>query len=57
MKKLLLNTPEPFHGPRFPMTFRDNVLAFHQLLTDDLKVTRLKAMIGFSMGVRGSVLQ
>ena len=26
------NTPEPFHGPRFPvMTIRDNVAAVHQL--------------------------
>ena len=28
------NTPEPFHGPRFPVTtIRDNVEAVHQLLT------------------------
>jgi homoserine O-acetyltransferase len=47
------NTPEPFHGPRFPvMTIRDNVEAVHQLLTDDLKVTHLKAIIGFSMGAQ-----
>lgn len=45
------NTPEPFHGPRFPvMTIRDNVQAVHQLLTEDLKITHLKAVIGFSMG-------
>src|SRR5437763_11531556 len=45
------NTPEPFHGPRFPvMTIRDNVDAVHRLLTEDLKVTHLKAVIGFSMG-------
>src|SRR6267378_1704540 len=45
------NTPEPFHGPRFPvMTIRDNVGAVHRLLTEDLKVTHLKAVIGFSMG-------
>lgn len=45
------NTPEPYHGPRFPvMTIRDNVDAVHRLLTDDLKVTHLKAIIGFSMG-------
>src|ERR1700735_5630415 len=31
------NTPEPFHGPRFPvMTIRDNVEAVHKLLTEDL---------------------
>jgi homoserine O-acetyltransferase/O-succinyltransferase len=47
------NTPEPFHGPRFPvMTIRDNVLAVHQMLVEDLKVTHLKALIGFSMGAQ-----
>jgi homoserine O-acetyltransferase len=47
------NTPEPFHGPRFPVTtIRDNVRAVHQLLTEDLKVTHLKAVIGFSMGAQ-----
>jgi homoserine O-acetyltransferase/O-succinyltransferase len=47
------NTPEPFHGPRFPiMTIRDNVEAVHKLLTDDLKVTHLRAIIGFSMGAQ-----
>nr|MBC7614074.1 alpha/beta fold hydrolase [Pseudopedobacter sp.] len=45
------NTPEPFHGPRFPiMTIRDNVEAVHQLLTEVFKVNHLKAVIGFSMG-------
>jgi len=45
------NTPEPFHGPRFPvMTIRDNVQAVHRLLTDELKVTHLRAIVGFSMG-------
>src|SRR5215831_2932253 len=34
------NTPEPFHGPRFPvMTIRDNVEAVHRLLTDELKIS------------------
>jgi homoserine O-acetyltransferase len=47
------NTPEPFHGPRFPvMTIRDNVEAIHRLLADDLKVTHLRAVIGFSMGAQ-----
>ena len=47
------NTPEPFHGPRFPvMTIRDNVQAVHRLLTEDLKITHLKAVIGFSMGAQ-----
>ena len=47
------NTPEPFHGPRFPVaTIRDNVEAVHRLLVDSLRVTRLKAVIGFSMGAQ-----
>ena len=45
------NTPEPFHGPRFPvMTIRDNVEAAHRLLTEQLRITHLRAVIGFSMG-------
>lgn len=45
------NTPEPYHGPRFPvMTIRDNVDAVHRLLTEELKVTHVRAIIGFSMG-------
>jgi homoserine O-acetyltransferase len=45
------NTPEPFHGPRFPiMSIRDNVEAVHSLLTEELHVTHLRALIGFSMG-------
>jgi homoserine O-acetyltransferase len=47
------NTPEPFHGPRFPlMTIRDNVRAVHQLLTEELHVHHLRAVIGFSMGAQ-----
>ncbi len=47
------NTPEPFHGPRFPvMTIRDNVKAVHRLLAEELHVTHLKAVIGFSMGAQ-----
>src|SRR5436190_10505252 len=47
------NTPEPFHGPRFPvMTIRDNVEAVHRLLTEDLKITHLRAIVGFSMGAQ-----
>lgn len=47
------NTPEPYHGPRFPMmTIRDNVEAVHQLLTQELKITHLRALIGFSMGAQ-----
>jgi homoserine O-acetyltransferase/O-succinyltransferase len=47
------NTPEPFHGPRFPVTtIHDNVEAVHRLLTDELKITHLRAIIGFSMGAQ-----
>jgi len=47
------NTPEPFHGPRFPlMTIRDNVEAVHLLLTQELTITHLRALIGFSMGAQ-----
>jgi homoserine O-acetyltransferase len=47
------NTPEPYHGPRFPVTtIRDNVSAVHQLLVNDLKITHLRAIIGFSMGAQ-----
>src|ERR1700729_1334037 len=47
------NTPEPFHGPRFPvMTIRDNVDAVHRLLTEQLGVKHLRAVIGFSMGAQ-----
>jgi homoserine O-acetyltransferase/O-succinyltransferase len=45
------NTPEPYHGPRFPVTtIRDNVEAVHRLLTEELKITHLRAIVGFSMG-------
>jgi homoserine O-acetyltransferase/O-succinyltransferase len=47
------NTPEPFHGPRFPVTtIRDNVEAVHRLLTQELGVKHLQAVIGFSMGAQ-----
>src|SRR5579864_6294184 len=47
------NTPEPFHGPRFPvMTIRDNVEAVHRLLTQELGIAHLRAVIGFSMGAQ-----
>jgi len=45
------NTPEPFHGPRFPVTtIRDNVEAVRRLLDQEFKVTHLRAVVGFSMG-------
>lgn len=47
------NTPEPYHGPRFPLlTIRDNVKAVHQLLTEQLKISHLRAVVGFSMGAQ-----
>ena len=47
------NTPEPFHGPRFPVTsIRDNVEAVRRLLVDGLGISHLRAIIGFSMGAQ-----
>jgi len=47
------NTPEPFHGPRFPVTtIRDNVEAVHRLLTQELGIHHVRAIIGFSMGAQ-----
>jgi homoserine O-acetyltransferase len=47
------NTPEPFHGPRFPLTsIRDNVQAAHRMLTEQLHVQHVRAVIGFSMGAQ-----
>ena len=47
------NTPKPFDGPRFPvMTIRDNVNAVHAMLTEQLGVKHLRAVIGFSMGAQ-----
>ncbi len=45
------NTPAPFDGPAFPaVAIRDNVEAAHWLLTHELGVTRVRAVVGFSMG-------
>jgi homoserine O-acetyltransferase/O-succinyltransferase len=47
------NASEPFHGPRFPITsIRDNVAIVHALLTEQLHVKHLRAVIGFSMGAQ-----
>ena len=47
------NTPEPYHGPQFPVTtIRDNVEIVHRLLLDSLHITHLRAIIGFSMGAQ-----
>jgi homoserine O-acetyltransferase len=44
-------TPPPFDGPRFPgVAIRDNVAAAHQLLTVELGVRHVRAIVGFSMG-------
>lgn len=45
------NTPEPLHGPRFPVTtIRDNVEAVRRLLAQTYGITHVRAVIGFSMG-------
>lgn len=47
------NTPEPYHGRRFPITtIRDNVEIVRRLLADSLGITHVKAIIGFSMGAQ-----
>lgn len=47
------NTPDPFHGPRFPVTtIRDNVEAVRRLLEVRLGIHHLKAVVGFSMGAQ-----
>ena len=47
------NTPAPFEGPRFPpIAIRDNVEASRRLLTDELRITHLRAIAGFSMGAQ-----
>lgn len=47
------NTPAPFDGPAFPaIAIRDNVEAARRLLTSELGVTHLGAVIGFSMGAQ-----
>ena len=44
------NTKVPLDGPRFPaIAYRDNVGAAHRLLTRELGVTRLRAVVGFSV--------
>jgi homoserine O-acetyltransferase len=45
------NTPDPFRGPRFPqVSIRDNVEAQHRLVRETLGISKLKAIVGFSMG-------
>ena len=45
------NAKKPFDGPRFPnVTIRDNVCAQHRLVTQELGITRLRLVMGYSMG-------
>lgn len=47
------NTPAPFEGPNFPeVSIRDNVKAQYRLLSEQLGVKHLKAVVGFSMGAQ-----
>ena len=47
------NTPPPFDGPNFPeISIRDNIAAGYRLLTEELGITHMKAVIGFSMGAQ-----
>jgi homoserine O-acetyltransferase len=47
------NTPPPFDGPAFPaIAIRDDVEAARRLLTSELGITHLKAIVGFSMGAQ-----
>ena len=45
------NTPAPQHGADFPaLAIRDDVAATHRLVTQEFKIERLRAVVGFSMG-------
>lgn len=45
------NTPAPFDGPRFPVTtIRDTIALIRRLLTEELGIDHLAAVVGFSMG-------
>ncbi len=47
------NTPQPQNGPYFPhVVIRDNVCAQYTLLTEGLKIKRLKMVSGYSMGAQ-----
>ena len=47
------NTPAPFDGPNFPLiSTRDNVKAGYRLVTEVFGVTRIKGVVGFSMGAQ-----
>lgn len=45
------NTPEPYHGPNFPVvTVFDNVKLQHRLLTEALQINQINLIAGWSMG-------
>ena len=45
------NAEKPFNGPRFPaVTICDNVRAQHRLVTQELRISRLRLVMGYSMG-------
>lgn len=45
------NTPEPYNAARFPkVTAYDNVKAQHKLVTEHLKISHLRMVVGWSMG-------
>ena len=45
------NTPAPQHGPDFPaIAIRDDVEATYRLVTREFQISRLEAVVGFSMG-------
>ena len=47
------NTPPPFDRAVFPnITLYDNVLCQHRLVTEHLGITRVKLVVGFSMGAQ-----
>jgi len=47
------NTPPPFNGPNFPtIAIRDNIEAGYRLLTEELGVSSIVAVLGFSMGAQ-----
>jgi homoserine O-acetyltransferase len=47
------NTPPPFDGPSFPnVSLYDNVVCQHRLVTEHLRIDRLRLVVGFSMGAQ-----
>lgn len=46
-------TPPPFDGPSFPaVTLYDNVTCQHRLVTEHLGLTRLRLVVGYSVGAQ-----